>query len=94
MKSRHGAALALVGWYLMVPIPGSDPIPDPVATFSKWVSIRSFDSAEGCEDARSNDIRAGTGGPQLTAYTEQEIKRVLLLSQCVASDDPRLKEVK
>jgi len=89
---RHAAALALVGWYLMVPIPGNDPIPDPVATFSKWVSIRSFDSAERCEDGRQNVIRLGAGGPQLMSYPDQEVKKVLLLSQCVATDDPRLKE--
>jgi hypothetical protein len=94
MKLRHASALALVGWYLMAPIPGNDPIPDPVVTFSKWVNLRSFDSAERCEDARLNLIRLGVGGPQLMGYSEQEVKKVLLLSQCVASDDPRLKEAK
>ena len=92
MNLHHAAALALVGWYLMVPIPGNDSIPDPVTTFSKWVSIRSFDSAEGCEDARVNVIRAGVGGPQFAGYPEQEVKKLLTLSQCVASDDPRFKE--
>jgi len=90
MKPRHTAALALVGWYLMVPIPGNDPIPDPVVTFSKWVNIRSFDSAERCEDGRLGVIETGIGGPQLGGYPDWEVTKVLLLSQCVASDDPRL----
>ena len=92
MNLRHAAALALVGWYLMVPIPGNDPIPTPAVTFSKWVNIRSFDSAERCESGRQTIITVGEGGPQLMGYPEQEVKKVLLLSQCVASDDPRLKE--
>jgi hypothetical protein len=91
MKLRHAAALALLGWYLMVPIPGNDPIPDPASSFSKWVNIHSFDSAKQCEDGRLNIIRVGAGGgPQLMGYPEQEVKKVLLLSQCIASDDPRL----
>ena len=90
MKLRHAAALALVGWYLMVPIPGNDTIPDPAITFSKWINIRSFDSAERCEDGRLNVIKSGVGGPQLMGYPEGEVKKVLLLSQCVVSDDPRL----
>jgi hypothetical protein len=90
MKPRYAAAAALAGWYLMVPIPGNDPIPNPVITFSKWVNIRSFDSAERCEDGRLGVIETGIGGPQFMGYPEGEIKKVLLLSQCVASDDPRL----
>ncbi len=74
----------------MVPIPGNDPIPGSAITFSRWVNFRSFDSAERCEDGRLNIIRLGAGGPQLMGYPEQEVKKVLLLSQCVASDDPRL----
>ena len=91
MALRHATTLALVGWYLMVPIPGNDPIPNPVTTFSKWVTIHSFDDAERCEDSRLNVIRTGVGGPQLMAYPDQEVKKALLLSQCVASNDPRLK---
>jgi hypothetical protein len=41
-----------------------------------------------------NVIHLGVGGPQLMGYPEQEVKKVLLLSQCIASDDPRLKEAK
>jgi hypothetical protein len=91
VKYRHTAALAVAGWYLMAPVPGNDPIPNAeVHSFSPWVHLRSFDSADKCEDARKDLIPSGIGGPQLMGYPEQEIKKVLLLSQCVASDDPRL----
>jgi hypothetical protein len=91
MKLRHASLLVLLGWYLMVPVPGHDPIPDPAISFAKWITIRSFDSAEVCESGRLKVIEGGTAGPQLMAYHESEVKKVLLLSQCVASNDPRLK---
>ncbi len=47
MKLRHVAALALVGWYLMMP-----PIPDhgePDPPISQWEIRYSFDSAASCQ---------------------------------------------
>lgn len=85
--------LALVKLYLMVPLPENArmPIANGVS-FATWVHIRSFDSADKCEDARSNIIRTGVGGPELSTYSAEQVKKVLLLSCCIASDDPRLKE--
>ena len=59
MKPRHAAALALAGWFLMVP-----PIADRAydisqvrviegdAPLSNWVIKRAYDSAEECEKVR------------------------------------------
>jgi len=57
MKLRHAAALALVGWYLMVP-----PVSAPSGTegarlmteapVSRWYNHGSFDSAKQCEEAQ------------------------------------------
>jgi hypothetical protein len=54
MKPRHTAALALVGWYLMIP-----PVidlkhkrryeADTDAPLSKWKQSGSYDSADACE---------------------------------------------
>jgi hypothetical protein len=62
MKARHATALALVGWYLMVP-PSQSP-PAALATnidainaykrmpqrlpISRWNIVESFDSADDC----------------------------------------------
>jgi hypothetical protein len=92
MNPRHAAALALMGWYLMVPLPGNDPIPSAgVRSFLKWIHLRSFDSAAECEDGRTKLVNLGIV-PNLGSYDATEQKKLLLLSQCVASDDPRLKE--
>jgi hypothetical protein len=92
MNLRHAVALAIVGWYLMVPLPGNDPIPNAgVHSFLKWIHLQSFDTAAECEDGRINLIGLGIV-PNIGAYDATEQKKVLLLSQCVASNDPRLKE--
>jgi hypothetical protein len=62
MNFRHAAALALVGWYLMVPPPQSPPAAlatniDAINAYrrmpqrlplSQWNMIESFDSDEDC----------------------------------------------
>jgi hypothetical protein len=93
MTLRHAAALALVGWYLMVPMPGNDPIPNAeVRSFAKWIHVHSFDSADTCEAGKIRLIRSGLKPFELGSYPEQEVKKVLLIGRCIASDDPRLKE--
>src|SRR5580693_7976473 len=59
MKSRHAAALALVGWYLMVPPMADQALTDlaqprlieGAAPLSLWEIRRAYDTAEECEKA-------------------------------------------
>ena len=51
MNLRHAAALALVGWYLMVP-----PLSNPSAPLSKWNLYRSYDTARECEVAKAAKV--------------------------------------
>jgi len=51
-KTRHAAALALVGWYLMVPPTENANHIDPFVPLSKWVVLRAFDTATACDDAQ------------------------------------------
>jgi hypothetical protein len=46
MRKWHAAGLALVGWYLMVPPH------EPLQPLSKWEVIRSYDSADQCQEFR------------------------------------------
>ena len=84
MKLRHAAALALVGWYLMVPLSRND-------SLTKWDHYGSFDSAAACATARENAIRAGGADSKMMGLSSEEVKRALLQSECIATDDPRLK---
>ncbi|MGA9884041.1 MAG: hypothetical protein WBQ34_10010 [Candidatus Acidiferrales bacterium] len=87
MKLRHIAALALVGWYLMVP-----PIVqkngkyqyDYAAPLSKWTEEDAFDTASDCKEDRETLVKASKGWGTSATDTAQE--------RCIATDDPRLKE--
>jgi hypothetical protein len=96
MHLHHAAALALVGWYLMVPPPqfhSRMPV-DPDAPLSKWTVFSSYDSAAECNrDWLEHSKLAKT---KLAANPSDEKARIefhqLMSSQCIATDDPRLKE--
>jgi hypothetical protein len=61
MNLRHAAALALLGWYLMVaPLADSRTV-DLDAPLTKWDIFRSFDSAAQCEKTPLDH-----GGPRLS----------------------------
>jgi len=97
MKLHFAAALALVGWYLIVPPVRVDSKGSPEeqsdrsgfvyetdAPLSKWFNEGNFDSAAACDQALSQFRHT----PRATAADQiQE-----LAARCIASDDPRLKE--
>jgi hypothetical protein len=94
MKRRHAAALALVGWYLMVPPLGrpknSNYYVDGGAPYYKWTVLLEFDDLTQCQERRDLEIQDGEDGLKnrptgdLRAMVETE-------SECIATDDPRLK---
>ena len=84
MNLRHAAALALVGWYLMVP-PLDRQSPDEFnadAPLGHWQTIGSYDTASECEDTAARLVKNNE---------KDSLKHERLLhGSCVASDDPRL----
>ncbi len=92
MKPRHIAALALVGWYLMVPtVTSSHDRPAKINSdkpIAQWTVWQSFDSAELCERARA-DMKFKLQGKGMLSARDLSF---LHFSQCIATDDPRLKE--
>ena len=101
-KSRHLAALAFVGWYLMMP-PDSARIPhdvDPNIPMARWITITSFDTEDKCEKALT-DLQNSEQDP-ITLDKTGRLKRLdkhdaalgkarAINAACVASDDIRLK---
>ena len=95
MKSRYAAALALTVWYLMVPraFPGRTHVPlsenmpveqqfDDRAPLAQWSRVGSTTTARGCGAARER-IR----------HDPQPLIRLIgRVSDCIASDDSRLKK--
>jgi hypothetical protein len=96
MNLRHAAALALVGWYLMVAPRDSDYLFVTSAPVSKWVIVQSFDAAKDCEGERAGKVgladKSGTYWYYDTKKRENVGSPADLAYRCVATDDPRLKE--
>jgi len=94
MKPRHAVALALVGWYLMLPPTRSVLLlhgPDTTAPLQKWKITGRFDSAAKCKSAKADrDEKAEQHLSEEHLIPPNTIK-VVSLSVCVAADDPRLK---
>jgi len=86
MALRDAAALALVGWYLMVPPAerGTKQL-DYRAPLSTWAIIQSFDTAQSCEAFIAKSLKGAPliKGPKGEALVE-------IPYRCVATDDPRL----
>ncbi len=84
MKLRHTAALALVGWYLMLPpVVSRWPLREQSnAPLSRWAIMASFDSAEHCENAHANLDEE---------HKDRSDALVFLGVACIGTDDPRLK---
>lgn len=105
MKRRHATALALVGWYLMMP-PDSPKIPHSVdlkAPLSRWTVVVSFPTSEACEKALADiqnkerdPVELDTTG-KLRSKKKDPPDLALGISRainsgCVESDDFRLKK--
>jgi hypothetical protein len=106
MKRRHAAALALVGWYLMVPPNKNDDTP-----LTKWIVRRTYDSSDACQ-AGANEARAQAAAKlrHYDSLTDSERRNLehnqealdqeiadnesidaAFRSACIESGDPRLK---
>ena len=90
MTLRHAPALALVGWYLMMPPWGKLNAP-----LSEWVIYQAFDSAEVCTIARKTlvDFQGNYKGMAMTLITQSggNLQFDGSVATCIATDDPRLK---
>ncbi|HTQ24327.1 MAG TPA: hypothetical protein VMI09_06490 [Candidatus Binataceae bacterium] len=90
MKLKSQAMLLLCGWYLMYPPRTTYSIKshsigslrNTSAPLSRWTMLGSFDTAVECDKAL-----VANGGGQGSSRNEAD-----LILQCIASDDPRLKE--
>jgi hypothetical protein len=92
MKIWH-AALVLAGWCLMTPpfVKGKHGVLDGDAPLLKWTVTNAFDTAAECENFRGSmifDQKRSEQDPTNQSYKVFRAQRAL--SQCIASDDPRL----
>jgi hypothetical protein len=87
MNLRHAAALALAGWYLMVPPRLShSPKGGQIAPLSRWTIGCTFESEKACDAERSDPSKIA---PPVGSYRGLPPEQVYD-AQCIVSDDPRL----
>jgi hypothetical protein len=92
----HAAALALVGWYIMIPppAPNTKQLVDTDAPLSKWKVWIAADSAEACnqkqQELRKAANHAAAEDPNRVAA--QGYASQMAFSQCISSDDSRLQK--
>jgi hypothetical protein len=98
MKPRHAAALVLVGWYLMMPPPYGPKTNPGAAPLGQWTVFGRYDSARECSDERTKMIRVQSMAllsDLVEGVSDANLPSLSLdfkHAQCIASDDPRLKE--
>jgi hypothetical protein len=91
MNPRRAAALALVGWYLMLPpTHGSFSHFYTDEPLSKWCRGNYFETLDGCKQRQRQRIQ------EFVAAGQKETQRLKdaaywTKGQCVDEDDPRLK---
>ena len=95
MRIGHRAAIALMGWALIIPRYDLDGRVEDKAPLSSWKIHSSYDSRADCEQVRHQMVEIAGEFIQ-----EQERRAnldgvseasVMLAAKCVASDDPRMK---
>jgi len=96
MKVSQAAALALVGWYLMVQPLDSRGCPDHSVPISGWEIEGVYDTAAQCKQARDDDmetVRQHVNDPEIRKLPCTPLDKLSdPARECVAFDDPRLKK--
>jgi hypothetical protein len=87
MSLRHAAALALIGWYLIVPPSGRDyPMGNVNTPLSQWGKRPTvYRDKEECEHVLDKQRRLVHGKNRQLAH------KFYQQAQCVPADDPRLR---
>jgi hypothetical protein len=91
MTQRDALALVLVGWYLMVPPTKDANQIDPSVPLPRWLVLRAFDTADACNEAQ-DQLRYRVSRLNLRVPVASAASEAAEFSQCIATDDPRLKE--
>ncbi|MGA8689773.1 MAG: hypothetical protein WB662_07665 [Methyloceanibacter sp.] len=89
MKPRHAAALALVGWYLMMPPMGNGKV-YVTAPLIMWQIVVSVSTLKDCKNVLLNYEKHPT---QISDSKVREAMKLRISHGiCMSADDPRLKQ--
>jgi hypothetical protein len=96
MKPRHAAALALVGWYLLLPPLANAPYKvDTEAPLTSWKVSQTFNTREECDKSllaeKAKYEHTATAPIGTIKKGSRAFALQMTFAQCVSSDNPLLK---
>ena len=94
MRSRHAAALSLLGWLLLLPpvSPTTQQV-DKDAPLSHWKLERTYSGKKACEGRMDHLRRQGLAATKKQGNAfKPDLSCPICNAQCVYDDDPRLEE--
>lgn len=96
MKPRQAAALALMGWYLLVPPLVNAPYKvDTEAPLTSWKVYQTFDTREECDKsllaAKAKYKPTATAPVGTIKKGTRAFALQMTFARCVSSDNPMLK---
>lgn len=98
MSLRRAATLVLVSWYLMLPSQQGEPANFNIhAPLTGWTVLEKYEDTAECERGKMDNLsrwyaKASADSPGTKAAEKDVLMTIRLnYSECVASDDPRLK---
>jgi|SRR5208282_3053136 len=104
MNLRHAVALALVGWYLILPpaLATNPNKPDLTAPLSKWTVHDKMQTATECERKRRlavmlahdpdfKEYGEATARQKRQPWSIEKVREFIDPLKCISSDDPRLR---
>jgi len=90
MKPYHAAAVALAGWYLLLPPWVAQNEFDTHAPLSKWEVSGRFDTAEHCQLVQKAAVDWYIDHPRGKEASWH--KRLFGAGRCVSDDDPKVEQ--
>ena len=92
-RVRHAAALALVGWYLMMPTPAPETFMTVTPPVGRWDHLGTYDNEKECDHALDEMSRKSEReGFEMKGFSPEALRHSGALAKCISTDDPRLKE--
>jgi hypothetical protein len=96
MKPRHAAALAFMGWYLLLPPLVNAPYKvDTEAPLTSWKVYQTFDTREECDKSllatKAKYQHTATAPVGAIKKGTRAFALQMTFARCVSSDNPMLK---
>lgn len=96
LRVCHYVALAVIGWYLMVPPPDvATGAARTSAPYSEWLQGEHFETIGECQKFKEQVTKDGPAAYRTSGVDDRRLQRLVAgdrAARCISDDDPHLKE--